>query len=116
MIAALPWTKWIKWGGVALIGVAFVVMWMLVQSSNAQLETAELKLASALSANQVSQATIETLTFDNEYINRLLIDRKRKSIEAKKGLRDEIEGLQQQMQNIECSIPTDVTERLQQHY
>ncbi|MEZ9233244.1 hypothetical protein AB4259_19410 [Vibrio amylolyticus] len=119
MIAALTLTKWtkrIKWGVFALIFAALVVMWIQLEASDAKRETAEQKLASALAANLVSQASIDTLTFDNEYINRLLIDRKRQNIKAKKVLRDEMEQLKADMANISCTIPSDVTERLQQPY
>ncbi|PMJ92861.1 hypothetical protein [Vibrio sp. 10N.261.55.A7] len=113
MIAAI---KWIKWGSLALVLLALAVLWMKLETSDAKRETAEHKLASALTANLVSQTTIETLTTDNEAMNRLLVNRERQSQQAKKVLQDEIEQLQQQMENIECDIPIDVTERLRQPY
>ncbi|MGF1696551.1 hypothetical protein L4C54_12830 [Vibrio lamellibrachiae] len=123
MIAAFISIKWVKWGAFALIAIAFFALWLLMitadakrESAESKLETTKQELANALNANQVSQATIDALTADNEYINRLLIDRKRKSLKAKKVLRDEIQLLEQQMDNIECDIPIDVTERLRSSY
>lgn len=121
MIAAFPLKniKWVKWLVIAAVGVAMVSMWLMLKASKSEQVALRARLDNALSTNQVSQATIETLTQENSDANQLLVDRTRlhSTIEGK--LNEDIEMLRRQLADDECyqkPWPSDVANRLREPY
>ncbi|MEZ9564820.1 hypothetical protein AB4226_06580 [Vibrio artabrorum] len=121
MIAAFPFKsiKWIKWLVIAAVGVAMVSMWLMLKASKSEQAALRARLDNALSINQVSQATIETLTQENSDANQLLVDRAKLHSTIEEQLNEDIEMLRGELADDECyqkPWPSDVVNRLREPY
>ncbi|TKG42319.1 hypothetical protein FC066_19835 [Vibrio tasmaniensis] len=121
MIAALPFKsiKWGKWLLIVVVGIAMGAMWLMLKVSQSELAALKTRLESALSTNQISQATIETLTQENSEANHLLVERARLHSTREGKLNEDIETLRRQLVDEECyqrSWPSDVVDRLREPY
>lgn len=113
MVAA---SRWIKWLLAAAVVIAMASMWLILKASKAEQAALRARLDAAKQANQTSQATIETLKHDQQYLNQLLVSRAQKNQQDRRQLNEQIDQLEQQMANVECDIPAAVTERLREPY
>ncbi|CDT98557.1 conserved exported hypothetical protein [Vibrio coralliirubri] len=121
MLAALSFKniQWVKWLLIAAVGVAMTSMWLMLKASKAEQAALRARLDTALSVNQVSQATIETLTQESSAANQLLVDRARLHSSIEEQLNDDIETLRGQLADNACyqkPWPSPVTDRLRQPY
>lgn len=111
--------KWGKWALVIGVIVAMVSMWLMLKASKAEQLALSARLKNALSANQVSQATIDTLSDENSQINLLLVERTRKHNKVEGKLNADIKTLRTELANYECyqqPWPSDVIDRLREPY
>lgn len=113
MIAA--WSS-IKGWLVAIVMASLVALVLMLKVSKAENATLSVKLREAALAHQVSQATIDTLTYDQAYLNRLLVSRATKAQQDERQLNETIQTLENQLANTKCNIPSAVTEQLRQPY
>ncbi len=121
MIAAFPLKsiKWVKWLVIAAVGVVMVSMWLMLKASKSEQAALRARLDNALSTNQVSQASIDTLTQENSDANQLLVKRARQHSTIEEQLNEDIEMLRGQLVGNECyqkPWPSDVANRLREPY
>lgn len=108
--------KWIKYLGVAALLVAVWVLWLKLDASQLKQTALSEKLSQAQADNQSNLATIATLEGEAEQTNKLLVQRKRQQIQAEEKLNADMATLKAQLANVECHIPSAVTDRLREPY
>lgn len=111
--------KWGKWALLVGVFVAMVSMWLMLKASKAEQMALNGRLENALSANQVSQASINTLTDEKNQVNQLLVDRARKYNKVEGKLNADIKTLRTELAGYECyqqPWPSDVIDRLREPY
>ncbi|CAH8216807.1 conserved hypothetical protein [Vibrio aestuarianus] len=113
MLAAWKWAKYLS---VAALLVAVWVLWLKLDASQIKQTALSEKLAQAQAANQSNLETIVLLKGEAEQANQLLVQRKRQQIQTEEKLNEDMEALKAKLANVQCSIPSDVTDRLREPY
>lgn len=108
--------KWIKYLGVAALLVAVWVLWLKLDASQIKQAALNEQLTKAQADNQSNLTTIEILKGESEQANNLLVQRQREHIAAEGKLNADMATLKAQLANVECHIPSAVTDRLREPY
>lgn len=116
MPAVWPWIKSAKLWAIAAAILAITILWLALNATQAENERLEEQNASLASANKANQNTIARLTQASEAANERLIERERRRQQKERTLQDDIKQLEQALQNTQCTIADDVTERLREPY
>ncbi|OXX22065.1 hypothetical protein [Vibrio sp. V08_P9A1T1] len=108
--------KWIKTLSVAALLVAVWVLWLKLDASQIKQKALNEQLTKAQADNQSNLKTIGILKGEAEQTNQLLVQRKRQQIQAEEKLNADMATLKAQLANVECHIPSTVTDRLREPY
>jgi hypothetical protein len=113
MLAALKWSKWL---GVAALLITIGALWLTLDASRSSQFVLNEKLKRANEHNAANIIAIETLTDSAERANQLLVTRRQQQLKEQGKLDDDIAELKRQLENVECHIPSSVTDRLREPY
>lgn len=91
-------------------------MWLMLKASKAEQVALRARLEAVKQANQISQLTIQTLQSDQVHMNQLLVQRVQTEQQTQRQLNEQVAELTQKMANIECHVPSDVTDSLREPY